>query len=420
MALLQLFVASSMPVIKVLLITALGSCLALEHINILGEDARKHLNKIVFFVFNPTLVASNLAKALKHESVTMMWFMALNILITVVIGSALGFIIVHVTKVPVHLRGLVLGCCAAGNMGNMLLIIIPTICMEKGTPFGDPDECHTNGMAYASLSMAIGAIYLWSYVYNMVRMCANRHSKEVEVNDSSVKNASNGTPEMEARNSKVPLLSTNQCKVTVEHHVIKLAPPSVEPVESEGEEGMLDKTKQAVWRIIQQMNLKTLFAPSTIAAIVGFIVGLVPVIRRLLIGEHAPLHAIQDSALLLGDGSIPSVTLIMGGNLLKGLRRSDVQKSLIVGIIIARYVALPVIGTVIVKSAINLGLVPKDPLYQFVLLLQFAVPPAMNIGTITQLFGAGENECSIIMLWTYALASVALTLWSTFFMWLVT
>jgi len=41
--------------------------------------------------------------------------MALNILITIVIGSALGFIVVHVAKVPVHLRGLVLGCCAAGQ-----------------------------------------------------------------------------------------------------------------------------------------------------------------------------------------------------------------------------------------------------------------------------------------------------------------
>jgi hypothetical protein len=40
-------------------------------------------------------------------------------------------------------------------------------------------------------------------------------------------------------------------------------------------------------------------------------------------------------------------------------------------------------------------------------------------GTIAQLFGAGEGECSVIMLWTYALASIAVTLWSTYFMWLV-
>ena len=40
-------------------------------------------------------------------------------------------------------------------------------------------------------------------------------------------------------------------------------------------------------------------------------------------------------------------------------------------------------------------------------------------GTITQLFRAGESECSVIMLWTYGLASISLTLWSTVFMWLV-
>lgn len=40
-------------------------------------------------------------------------------------------------------------------------------------------------------------------------------------------------------------------------------------------------------------------------------------------------------------------------------------------------------------------------------------------GVITQLFGAGETECSVIMLWAYALASISLTLWSTLFMWLV-
>ncbi|PRQ23000.1 hypothetical protein RchiOBHm_Chr6g0256401 [Rosa chinensis] len=43
----------------------------------------------------------------------------------------------------------------------------------------------------------------------------------------------------------------------------------------------------------------------------------------------------------------------------------------------------------------------------------------MNIGTITKLFGAGENECSIILLWTNVFALVSPTLWSAFFMWFV-
>ncbi|KAL6961977.1 hypothetical protein U1Q18_036935 [Sarracenia purpurea var. burkii] len=44
MALSDLFVVASIPVAKVLLVTAVGSFLALDHINILGEDKRKHMN----------------------------------------------------------------------------------------------------------------------------------------------------------------------------------------------------------------------------------------------------------------------------------------------------------------------------------------------------------------------------------------
>lgn len=131
------------------------------------------------------------------------------------------------------------------------------------------------------------------------------------------------------------------------------------------------------------------------------------------------------------------------------MRESEIRKSYVVGIVVVRYVLLPLFGVAIVRGAYHLGLVHSDPLYRFVLMIQFAVPPAFNIGihtgsefklicfpvlfeiflcelmlqemagTITQLFGAGESECSVIMLWTYALASLSLTLWSAFFLWLV-
>jgi hypothetical protein len=42
-----------------------------------------------------------------------------------------------------------------GNLGNLPIIIIPAICKEKGSPFGDPKICHKYGMAYVSLSMAV-------------------------------------------------------------------------------------------------------------------------------------------------------------------------------------------------------------------------------------------------------------------------
>ncbi|KAG6704481.1 hypothetical protein I3842_07G135200 [Carya illinoinensis] len=387
MELLQLFITASVPVLKVLLITALGSYLALDSVDILGEDARKHLNTVVFYVFNPALVATKLAQTITFESMVKLWFMPINILFTFIIGSVLGWIVVLVTGAPPRLRGLIVGCCAAGNLGNILLIIIPSVCKEKGGPFGAPDVCQTYGLAYVSLSMAIGAIYLWSYVYNIVRISSRSGTRESEANEFSI-----SKPARESSTSDLgvrePLLSSPKEFLIPENNKDQYALPCTRAV-ARSEVAVSDKVKQHISVLLRRINLKTIFAPSTIGAIVGFTIGLIPDIRKLLIGDGALLRVIQDSASLLGDGAIPAVTLIVGGNLLKGLKGPGIQKSLIIGIIVVRYIALPLTGIFIIK------------------------------GTITQLFGAGESECSVIMLWTYALASISLTLWSTFFMWLV-
>lgn len=108
------------------------------------------------------------------------------------------------------------------------------------------------------------------------------------------------------------------------------------------------------------------------------------------------------------DGAVPVMTIILGGNLVKGdrqfmllicsiysteinysvifcysysgLKGSGIKTSIIVWIIVVRYVLLPIAGILIVKTAIHLGLINSDPLYQFVLLLQYTLPPAMNLG----------------------------------------
>jgi len=41
--------------------------------------------------------------------------------------------------------------------------------------------------------------------------------------------------------------------------------------------------------------------------IVGFIVGVVPLIRKLMIGSDAPLHVIEDSVVMLGYVCIPKL-----------------------------------------------------------------------------------------------------------------
>ncbi|XP_028776754.1 protein PIN-LIKES 3-like [Neltuma alba] len=415
MGFLQLFYVASVPVIKVLLISVLGLLLALDRLDILGETARKHVNHMVFYVFNPAMVSDNLAKTITWESFASLWFMPVNVLATFLIGSALGWVLIKLTRPPKHSEGLIMGCCAAGNLGNLPIVIIPAICKEKGSPFGDPDVCHKYGMAYASLSMALGSVFLWSYVYNIMRNSASKFHREGNADDDISKlKASGENPE------SLP----NECSETLDpskdamDDAYTLLLPDAESVENK-KIPISEKIKSHLTKISRSVNWKAMFAPSTIAAIAGFVIGLIPQIRNILVGSDAPLRVVENSASMLGDAAIPTVTIILGANLYRGLKGTSIMWSTTVGIIAVRYIFLPIMGALVVKGAIKIGLVNSDPLYQFVLLLQYALPPAMNIGTMSQLFGGTESECSVIMLWTYALASVAVTLWSTYFMWFV-
>ncbi|KAK8962962.1 hypothetical protein KSP40_PGU007930 [Platanthera guangdongensis] len=111
-----------------------------------------------------------------------------------------------------------------------------------------------------------------------------------------------------------------------------------------------------------------------------------------MIDEGAPLRMIQDAITLLGKGTIPSLLLITGGNLMKGFNGPGIKFSIITGVIIIRFIVLPTIGTVFIQLAVHVGLVHFDPLYHLVLYLQNAVPPAMNIASMIQMFDAGEGQ----------------------------
>lgn len=99
--------------------------------------------QLVFYLFSPSIIFSNLAESITLDSLTNLWvqffhsfeilplhpslisycnlwlmrrwFMPVNILLTFIIGSALAWILVKITRAPQHLRSLIIGSCAAGR-----------------------------------------------------------------------------------------------------------------------------------------------------------------------------------------------------------------------------------------------------------------------------------------------------------------
>lgn len=299
-------------------------------------------------------------------------------------------------------------------MGNLPVIIIPAICAEKNNPFGDSSTCTTNGMGYVSLSMGIGAIGVWSYVYNIVRAYGKKEDEDVSAYSRLRENQPGETSKQSLDTTTRTLLPSSNSKDD-EASVQLVYQGSID------EATVLIPTvvEKKLKSLLEYIDLSVLFRPPTIATVVGIIIASISPIQNVMVGAGAPLRFVESSVVLLGEAAIPSMTIIMGANLLRGFKRSGVGILLLFGIIIVRFIILPIIGVAVITVAKNLGMVGSDPLYHFVILLQYAVPPAMAIGTITQLFEIGETECSVIMFWNYAVASVALTLWSTYFMWIL-
>ncbi|CAM0952985.1 unnamed protein product [Alopecurus aequalis] len=361
------------------------------------------MNKVVFTVFTPALIFASLAKTVTLSDVISWWFMPVNIPITFLVGSVLGWIACRILKPPPDFRGLIIAFCSSGNLGNLLLILVPAVCDEDGNPFGkDRSQCRSRGLSYSSLSMAkSGKLYhkMQSKSIQCPADSDEEHLAQFKAHEGSAGDDEEAALPTSARPDEhddgnridAPLLS---CESDV------------------ADKGFWTKLKEAVHQLV-----KELMAPPTIYAMIGFVVGLVPWWKSLLIGDGAPLRVIQDSLELMGKWND---TLHHPHPRKKPdtrwMRKSMLKKSVIIAIVCIRYVAMPLIGIAIVHAAHGVGFLPHDPLYRYVLMVQFAIPPAMNIGTMAQLFDLGQEECSVIFLWTYLVAAVALTTWSTVFM----
>ncbi|KAK3221854.1 hypothetical protein Dsin_008879 [Dipteronia sinensis] len=395
----------------------LGAFLATNYCNLLTSDARKSLNKLVFTVFTPALMFASLAKTVTLQDIISWWFMPINIGLTFLFGGILGWIVVKILRPKPYLEGLIIATCSSGNLGNLLLIIVPAICNEDGSPFGNRNVCSSVGLSYASFSMALGGFYIWTYSYQLVKTSSVKF-KELQAAEAE---EISKTPNKDFdATSQTYLLSgdgDDQGHVAITVSSTKSSGDTqiqIVPEEPTSNESFWKQLLEPLQKILEE-----LMAPPTIGAILGFIFGATVWLRNLLIGDAAPLRVVQDSIKLLGDGTIPCITLILGGNLIQGLRSSTLKPLIIVAVVCVRYLLLPAIGICVVKAAGNLGFLPSDPLFHFVLMTQFSLPPAMNIGTMTQLFDVAQEECSVLFLWTYLVASIALTAWSTVFMWIL-
>ncbi|KAE8707181.1 Kinase superfamily protein isoform 1 [Hibiscus syriacus] len=356
-----LFEVASMPILQMLLISLLGAFLASDYCNLLPEDTRRSLNRADRVRRVHPL--AHVCQSPQDCHVPRHYFK-----------------VIYACKHWAHLFNGRHSWVDLGNLGNLLLIIVPAICNEDGSPFGDRNVCTAVGLSYSSFSMAPGGFYIWTISFQLMKA-------------SSLKPRA-----LEAAEEWASKQANKNLDATPETHLLK--------GESEEQNVPQDsspkpKGNASLWVKVAgflHTILEDLMAPPTLGAILGFIFGTIVWVRNLIIGPGAPLRE-------------PTCDKVCDRQ--RSGRRLSLEWCV-------RFIILPIAGVCVVKAAGNLGFLPSNPLFHFVLMVQFTLPPAMNIGTMTHFFNVGQDECSVLFLCTYLASALALTSRSTVFMWILT
>lgn len=424
------------PLMKLLTLTVIGLILAHPKFQITPRETFKLLSKLVFALFLPCLIFTHLGESITLHNFALWWFIPVNVLISTLIGCILGFFVVMISKPPPQFVRFTIIMTGFGNTGNLPLALVGSVCHGKDNPFG-PD-CHRKGVAYVSFAQWVSVILVYTLVYHMMEPpmryyeVVEEESNEREIQIEEQQNRPSmdmnesrpllveaewpGMDDKETEHSKTPFIARVFNSIS---EVSQNAFPDLDlTVEGDGSsprsmQCMAEPRVVRRMRIVaEQTPIGHILQPPTIASFLAIIIGMVPQLHSFVFGAKAPLSFITDSLEIMGGAMVPSVMLVLGGMLSEGPNQSALGLRTTIGIIIARLLLLPIIGIGIVISANKLKIVLlNDPMYNFVLLMQYTTPSAILLGAIARLRGYALAEASALLFWQHVFALFSLSLY---------
>eukprot|EP01018_Ginkgo_biloba_P027281 Gb_18659 [translate_table: standard] len=426
----QNLMSSVAPLLKLLCLSSIGLVLAHPRFNLIPRETFGLLSKLVFALFLPCLIFTELGKSVTLNNMREWWFIPVNVMISTATGCILGYLVALICRTPPQYFRFTVVMTGFGNTGNLPLAIIGSICHSANQPFGA--HCNTNGVAYVSFAQWVAVILVYSFVYHMLEPPEEFYeivSEDIEIEGEQIPDASRPLL-VEAEWPGMYHKETEHCKTPFIARVFRSMSGNTDfnlgdldlHVEGNAEGGSPRSvrclTEPKVVRKIRIVAEKTpiqhILQPPTIASLLAIIVGMVPHLRSFLFDEDAPLSFFTDSLEIVAAATVPSVMLVLGGLLAEGPDKSELGMRTTIGIIVTRLVLLPLVGIGVVLLAAKLDiLVSGDKMFAFVLLLQYTMPSAILLGAMTSLRGYGTKEASALLFWQHVFALASLSLYIT-------
>ncbi|CAI5498677.1 unnamed protein product, partial [Closterium sp. Naga37s-1] len=362
--------------------------MATDYVGILSAENRKILSKLVFTLFLPCLIFTQLGAAVTWQKLTEWWFIPVNVFLGAVVGCTIGLIVALIIRPPPQYFKFTIVMIGIGNIGNIPLVLIGAICREKTNPFGTPTVCNESGVAYISFGQWVGALIVYTFVYAM--LAPPKDSEKLETATSGDQSAYSQLPANVTQEAENKPDSDGSDIQEVKPDEGKLLEKNVELSEGSPQTSFLRASNsqrlKIIWRVMEKLHIIDIFQPPVVASLLALIVGATPQLKAVFFNPHSPLLFLQDSLNICGGAMVPCVMLVLGGNLVKGPGSSELGVRTTVAITLVRLLIIPASGLMLVQTAKSLGFFPKDDLmFNFVLLLQHTMPTSILAGAVATL-----------------------------------
>jgi predicted permease len=426
------------PLLKLICLTIIGLLLANPKMQLIPKATFKLLSKLVFALFLPCLIFSELGSSITLENFKEWWFIPINVLLSTFFGCLLGFIVVTICNPPQRFNRFTIIMTGFGNTGNLLIAVVGSVCHTQNNPFGK--QCNSRGVAYVSLSQWISVILVYTFVYHMMEPPfeyyevvenegeISEEQEETILNDISrpllVEAEWPGIEDKETQHSKMPFIAR------IFKSISGISSSAIPDPDFASGSGIIDdeesdennlmsirclaepRVVRRIRIVAKQTPIHHILQPPTIASLLAIIIGTVPQLKTFFFGNDAPMSFMTDSLEILAGAMVPCVMLILGGMLAEGPNESTLGIRTTIGIIVARLVVLPIIGIGIVVLADKMNfLVENDAMFRFVLLLQYTTPSAILLGAIASLRGYAVCEASAVLFWQHVFALSTLSMY---------
>eukprot|EP00894_Picocystis_sp_ML_P004060 jgi/Pico_ML_1/54577/g478.t1 len=355
--------------------------------------------------FVPALVFDKLCRSVTVEDIATWWPLPLNVLVSILSGGSAGILCAKLAgiKKPHHMMFM---CASAlGNLGNLPLVLIHAVCTSESSPFGT--ECEERGIAYVAFGMFTATLVQWSVANVLLAPPKPENEAGFELARRNGSDAPHrlgppdgNVPDVEGESEKDALISQGEIEVEVLGADIHPDELGWKAVEENGGDAYQDGSTG--WRY--SVLLKQLLTPPVLATFLALFIGAVPALKGLLYGPGAPLAPLSNAIAVTGAGMVPSLLILLGSLLSEGPSTSTLQKRTILLIVCLRGAVLPVLGMGFVALLKATGCLPRDPLFQFVLLIQHALPSAINLSTIATMHDHNALEMSSLLFYQYIAA----------------